>query len=1666
MMNPILISVAVFSACAALATQDISRELMKHVAAYDEAADAAVAAIRTPEALAAKQKEWRAAWLESLGGLPEQTPLEDRTTGVIQCEGYRIEKVVFQSQPGVYVTGLLYLPADPKFKAPYPGVLIVHGHSNEGKLRDGYRRMAILAVKAGFGVFAPDPLSQGERRQCAAKYDTQENCSAEHASLGARAWLVGWNFARFRLWDALRSIDYMASRTELDLSKLAVAGNSGGGTMSVYLQAFDERVKVACPNCYVSSLREVIRERGCHDSEQFFHGQLKSGFNHAALVALGQPRVDLLIGARHADYFPIAGVRSTFGILQGLHDRLGASNDVGLYSCDGPHGWAESSRQAALDWLLYHVKGEATPHCGKKDGKLVLDVEGLRKVTGDFEYGATELPFPMEKGLVTKTGQVRDLPGFKSVYALVAEEADRLAKIRAASKRDFREIVRRRAGIRPLAELPPEDETTFNHAFTWWYLNGREGRLAENHAAILATLGRSRIGVKAEALIRKTAADVKANGGNPVPLVAKGADCIAAAHAYAAEPQLFSSIRLVEAPPSWTDMLMNPDPQQDSYATAVWGALKEYDWTELVPPETLPAADVTRTSDGETLPGQGVERLADGAINPTCAWRWQKKPITVEFDFGEEREIGGVRIMAGRSWVNCGVKAASFFAVPRFGEAGALTTPLAERVEFRPSHTYKENVATWKPVTCRRVRMVIEDTYDFKPNYYSGYTHTATPLLPKFFETPPYPEFSGKTPTVQIAEMSFFGADLPDDLPLPNKDGTEAFPASRLVRDWMYQSCAVSNISHCANVDPDTTKPDPLGQDISFVMRATDNGRDPEWRVARAAKRKAFLAQFRKEFTQFVYVKHIVMGNSIMHATDDLSDASYQEWKGVPDYRFGSSQLILATIASDGSVSQEVLLDEPDGMIRDPSLSFDAKTLVFAKRRSLEKDDYHLWTLDLETRAQRQLTFNGAVKKEDVKGQTADFEMPCSDIEPCWLPDGSIVFQSTRCGHSVDCWPLPVSNLFRCDADGKNIRRIGFDQVQTFYPQLMDDGRVCYTRWEYNDRSASGLQQLYAMNPDGTKQTGLFANNSEFPFSLMHTRGIPGTSDIMMLSCGHHVGQKGRLALTRLAEADDYANSTYDPAKSVWNMDTNPVVMHFPGNRKMTIPWSPWDNPCGPAVTNMPGMYYVAGAAMDASPGVQPVKMPHDYHYNVFDMHTQFGPQWAYPFPLGCGRFLVSFMPEGCRYYRGPYSSRFGVYAMDETGRRELLAFDWGQHCMQPLPVKRRTPPPRLVPKIDFAQGFGTYYVQNVYEGAAMAGAPTGCVKKLRVIGLEYRPVHIGWNWQFGWHSTQGKIGTPIAVGNAAYDVKHVLGEADVEADGSCSFRAPARTPLYFQLIDQEGCCIQTMRSWSTLQPGEINGCVGCHEHPHRAGVEYAKALALRRPPQALKPPLPGGGAHPLLAALEQEGPLANLDNWMGLNRTKAVEDTDRNDGFSFTRLIQPILDAKCVACHNGSGDKAPAAMDLRGTRGQLPPSDDQSKRKYTTSYLALTYKGQCNEKINFAHGLGFAPFKPPYSFGAARSSVWRMLAQGHHEVQLTDAELRTLACWIDLAVPFCGSYVERHDWNDWYRQRYEYACNKRAAFAWLELNDVRKGLGLPPVPLTGFIPDVAEPRRQKYWSE
>ena len=553
--------------------------LIDEVARLDRAADAAVAAIRTPEELKAKQTEWRAAWLDGIGGLPEtKTPLNAKAGPVVTCDGFTLQNVLFESQPGVYVVGHLFLPDAAKFVPPYPCVMMPMGHSDNGILNIRYATHAAMTARAGLAVFSWDPIGQGERRQIDRRYDAQfAECAREHSSLGARGWLVGWNFARFRIWDAIRAVDYVLTRKEIDGARLGVMGTSGGGTMSAYMQALDERIMVAFPNCFISSIRAVFGERGCHDAEQFFFGQLTAGVNHAAILALGQPRVRLATGSRWQDYFPHEGAVGTFSVFTNMTTRLGFGGPYWHFSCDGPHGLPASTRAAQTDWMRCHLLGAEAP-------RSLAEYRALDVRAGETPPPRKCADFSNDT-FFTSTRQVRDLPGFKSVYALIAERALELkAKRTPKTRGQLREIVRRRAGIRALEDLrrETEDKKDFKTDFNWWYLTGPYGVKVENKAAILSTLGRSYVGEQAEAILYRAAADVAVNGGKSVVLKAKGWNCIAAAHAFAAEPQLFSGIEFTERPPSWTEMVANPDTKDDSFAVGVWGALVDYDWVDLV----------------------------------------------------------------------------------------------------------------------------------------------------------------------------------------------------------------------------------------------------------------------------------------------------------------------------------------------------------------------------------------------------------------------------------------------------------------------------------------------------------------------------------------------------------------------------------------------------------------------------------------------------------------------------------------------------------------------------------------------------------------------------------------------------------------------------------------------------------------------------------------------------------------------------------------------------------------------------------------------------------------------------------------------------------------------------------------------------------------------------
>jgi hypothetical protein len=336
----------------------------------------------------------------------------------------------------------------------------------------------------------------------------------------------------------------------------------------------------------------------------------------------------------------------------------------------------------------------------------------------------------------------------------------------------------------------------------------------------------------------------------------------------------------------------------------------------------------------------------------------------------------------------------------------------------------------------------------------------------------------------------------------------------------------------------------------------------------------------------------------------------------------------------------------------------------------------------------------------------------------------------------------------------------------------------------------------------------------------------------------------------------------------------------------------------------------------------------------------------------------------------------------------------------------------------------GTFYIQDVHAGPGLDGVPPGTAKKIRVVGLAYRPTAIGGNHNRG-EAGQAYVCTPVSIAQGSWEVKKVIGETPVYSDGSAFFSAPARTPLYFQVIDDQGCVIQTMRSWTLLQPGENATCVGCHEQKAESPQTIPTAEALRRGPR-------------------------ELDSFYGSVR-----------GFSFPKEIQPILDRHCVNCHNDRSRLAWVAdrVTNRGTVNNRDPEtafsllanttvDQAAKRRFSDSYLSLAgavrgydgaFEGRSRPLVNRVSPQSGPPMRKPYSSGSATSGLMALLRENHYGVQLYREELDEIACWIDLVIPYCGDYWEANTWSLFERNRYEYYYRKRRSMENLEELNIRK---------------------------
>jgi hypothetical protein len=656
---------------------------------------------------------------------------------------------------------------------------------------------------------------------------------------------------------------------------------------------------------------------------------------------------------------------------------------------------------------------------------------------------------------------------------------------------------------------------------------------------------------------------------------------------------------------------------------------------------------------------------------------------------------------------------------------------------------------------------------------------------------------------------------------------------------------------------------------------------------------------------------------------------------------------------------EEQLFDGDAGIVRDPVADFDARTIYFAYRP--EKPEvkgwqpyWHLMSVRADGSAVRQLT-----------------EGPFHDFDPVPLPDGGLGFITTRCVSRFLCWQPQAYVLYRMQPDGSGLRRLSHSNLSEWDPAVMNDGRIIWTRSEYQDKGADFGHTLWSIRPDGTLPELVFGNDT--PYGYGHGREVPGSRELVctLISHGDHQG---------------------------------PIVLIDPGK----------------------GLYNTA-AITSITPDTQP-------QYQMGRSHSE---TFRDPTPLSRDHFLVSHNP-GRR-------DHWCLYVIDRFGNRELLYADpaISSKAASPLVVRTRPPvfPDAIDPKLA-AQGLGQFVVRDVYEGLG-AAVPRGQVKYLAVSQEvtplleflpcgEYRsahppfqdfyatPVHLvhGPPHSFTTRTANALQPHAFRAGSAkaaesggivvtersgwpSYVAKAALGTVRVADDGSASFTAPSGRVLYFHLLDADFNELQRMRSVVQLQPGERRSCVGCHDDRSAAPRAQAGA-AFTQPAQPLQPPPWGAGP------------------------------------FDYERVIQPVLDAACIRCHDGSPESLSEnlAPDT-GSRGLAPPVTGQqlvpggrssrdagfrigAKAKpdlrgqrdaggVPASYRALIAGGWVHY---FDWVYGSRPFKAePLSFGTLQSPLFAELANADHaSVKLADEQRRALKAWIDLNCPLWPDYRYRPD--------------------------------------------------------
>ena len=416
---------------------------------YYDIRDGEIAKLKTRSDWEKRQALVKEKLLELVGPFPEKTPLNVSITDVLHKDGFRVEKIIYESMPDFYVTGCLFIPD--KIDGEVPAVLNVIGHNQEAFRAELYQKVYLNLVRKGIIVLAIDPIGQGEHVQY---YDPGINFSSigytviEHCYLGNQCFLSGVSPGRYFIWDGIRGIDYLLTRDDVDPERIGVTGFSGGGTITSYIAAFDDRVKVSVPCSWSTASRRQLETKGVQDAETIFVRGLAEGITLEDLIEVRAPKPTLMTFVSRDQYLSIQGARESFREAKKAYALLGHEDNLELVEDDYEHWMTPKIRLKMYEFFMRHFNLPGDP--AEEEVEILSEAELT----------------------VTPTGQISTSLGGDMVFDVNKRETEELIKDLEKSRKN---IARHLSGV--MVKAKDISGYTVSEVFEYEpFLNGRYQR--------------------------------------------------------------------------------------------------------------------------------------------------------------------------------------------------------------------------------------------------------------------------------------------------------------------------------------------------------------------------------------------------------------------------------------------------------------------------------------------------------------------------------------------------------------------------------------------------------------------------------------------------------------------------------------------------------------------------------------------------------------------------------------------------------------------------------------------------------------------------------------------------------------------------------------------------------------------------------------------------------------------------------------------------------------------------------------------------------------------------------------------------------------------------------------------------------------------------------------